>query len=728
MKIKVIKYTCPYADGSGYAKASRGNIMALHRLGIPITINPVSFESARPDLGEEGEILNSLVNKDIDYNVNFIHLTPEFYEKHVEQDKVNIAYTIWETDKLHPKWPPYINDNVDKVLVGCEWNVEVFKNSGVTIPIGVVPHGINIDSFVGIKQFEINGLAEDDFVFYDVMQWCYDEKTRVLTRDGFKYFKELLYTDEVATLNLKTEELEYQRPEKIVRFRRQDKMVSLKGTFFDVCVTPDHKMVVKEDSDLRWNLIPFNKLISKGKSDQMIIPDKYKTKKNCKWTNGKEMSIFKVPVLTNKKYPPKKNVITEISMDVFLEFLGWYLSEGSTYIAKRGYVNTITQVKEKYIPEIISCIKKMGYNIFKTKKDIIFSSREMCYYLKQFGKAKEKFIPKWAKNLSSRQIKILLNSLFKGDGSLYENGDWVKYTTTSKQLAEDVQECLLKIGMSGAVSTSDPTLKKPGKIDGRYIRGKLLQYTVSVNRERNEPSMYYAELKEIDYDGFVYCATVPNHAMLVERNGKVLFSGNTERKHPLALVKAYWHAFQNTKDKVALVLKTYRNDYSDQEKDVIRRTIRRLKKVTPADYYPKILLVLNMLSDEEILGLHKRGDCYASLDRGEGFGLGGFTSGAVGNPIIVTGFGGVTEYAKSDNSYLVNYTKTPVFGMPWTPWYRLDQLWAEPSIIDGANKMRYVYENQDVAKEKGLKLKKYISENFTWDHIGKKLIEEIEML
>ena len=373
MEIKGIKYIAPMLDGSGYSQASRGNIMALHRKGVPLTLSPISFETARPDLGEDGKILKGLINKKIDYNIVIMHMTPEFYEKYREPDKINIAYTIWETDKLHPKWSPYINDNVDKVLVGCEWNVKVFKNSGVTKPIGVVPHGINMDSFKDIKPFGINGLAEDDFVFYDVMQF-------------------------------------------------------------------------------------------------------------------------------------------------------------------------------------------------------------------------------------------------------------------------------------------------------------------------------------------------------------------TERKHPLALIKAYWYAFQNPKDKVVLVLKTYRNDYSDQEKEVIRGTIRRLKKVTPADYYPKILLILNMLSDEEILGLHKRGNCYASLDRGEGFGLGAFTSGAVGNPIIITGFGGVTEYAKPNNSYLVDYSLTPCFGMPWTPWYRLDQLWAEPSIIDGANKMRYVYENQKEAKKKGLKLQKYISENFTWEYIGNKIIKELEML
>ena len=127
-----------------------------------------------------------------------------------------------------------------------------------------------------------------------------------------------------------------------------------------------------------------------------------------------------------------------------------------------------------------------------------------------------------------------------------------------------------------------------------------------------------------------------------------------------------------------------------------------------------------------MLGFHMRGDCYASLDRGEGFGLPGFEAGAAGNPIIVTGFGGVTEYAKPDNSYLVNYTLSPVFGMPWSPWYTLDQLWAEVDVKHAADLMRHVYENRDEAKDKGRKLKQYISENFSWSRVADRIINEIK--
>ena len=369
MTIKGIKYTAPLLDNSGYARAARGNVLALHKAGIPLTLNPISFESIHPDLGKDGEIINSLIDKQIEYDYNIIHSTPEFWSRYLESGIKNIAYTIWETTKLHPDWPKYINNSVDKVLVGCEWNKQVFEDSGVTIPIGVVPHGISKTEYDDVDKYDIAGIKDSDFVFYNISQF-------------------------------------------------------------------------------------------------------------------------------------------------------------------------------------------------------------------------------------------------------------------------------------------------------------------------------------------------------------------TERKNLPALIKAYYYAFSGVDD-VVLVLKTYRNDYSDGEKEVIRDIFKQLKMGMPMEHHPKIILIPNMLTEAEISAVHQRGDCYVSLDRGEGFGLSPFQAGAAGKPIIVTGFGGSIEYAKKDNSYLVDYQLTPVSGMWWSPWYRGDQCWAQPDVIQGAKFMKQVYTDREVAANKGKKLQSFIYENFSWECIADKLIKEI---
>lgn len=726
MEIKGIKYINPIFDGSGYSQAGRQYVLALHKLGIPITISPVSFELAKPSLGEDEKILRSLVNKKIDYNIVLCHTTPEFWEKFKEPDKIFIGYTIWETSKLHSSWPKYINDTADLCMVGCDWNVGVFKDSGVSVPIVNIPHIIDANEFKNITPYNINGIDTSAYVYYFIGQWCYDEQTRVLTREGFKYFKDLLYEDEIATLNKENDKLEYHKPDKIVKFRRKDKMLHLNSSGqYDICVTPDHKMVVKTKYDESWQLKPLNELLAKTTDGKLKVSNIYRSKKNCIW-EGKEEEYF---------YLCNKEDITvdskKIRMDDFLEFLGWYLSEGSLERSPNYYRVVITQLKsEQYKKEIWECIERMGFTpVNHNNKDILFNSKYLYFYLLEFGKCYEKFIPAWLKNLSSDQIKIFLNSLIKGDGSFSKNGSWMKYTTTSKKLAEDVQECLLKVGFSGSISTCDPTTKKYEMIDGRLIKGTRLQYTISVNKQQNEPSLSRARLDEIDYDGYVYCATVKNHTMLVERNGKILFSGNTERKNVLATIKTYWRTFRRGEN-VALVMKTYRSDYSEPEKDAIRMTIKRLKSVCAMEgyTYPPVYLVLDMLSDTEIKGLHARGNCYISLDRGEGFGLSTATAGAAGNPVIATGFGGATEYLKKDNSYLVDYVETCCHGMPWSRWYSLDQYWAFPNEKHASELMRYTYENQTDAKNVGLKLQSDIDKNLNWKVIGHKIIDAIGRL
>lgn len=165
-----IKYWSAFFDSSGYGSCSRHYVKALNGCGADLTLSPVSFEKTRPDLGEFGEYLNKYVSRYIDYDINLIHLTPEHYPLYKEDGKINVGYTVWETSKIHHDWIGYCNC-MDAIIVPCEWNVNVFRDSGVTVPIYCVPHVVNTEGINEIKEFPVAGPSENDYIFYSVFQF-----------------------------------------------------------------------------------------------------------------------------------------------------------------------------------------------------------------------------------------------------------------------------------------------------------------------------------------------------------------------------------------------------------------------------------------------------------------------------------------------------------------------------------------------------------------------------
>lgn len=190
-----VKYISPCKDHSGYGEASRNYILALHRSGVPVTVELRSFELSPPPVGTEQEraILDSLINKNIEFDVVIIHLTPDLAAQYINKysDKYVIIYTVWETSHLHPEWVSACNQ-AREVWVPCQWNVDAFKDSGVTTPIYKIPHGIDSDTYLNVNtSFSIANVDKSKtFVFYSIMQWNSRKNPDGLLRAYFNTFKE----------------------------------------------------------------------------------------------------------------------------------------------------------------------------------------------------------------------------------------------------------------------------------------------------------------------------------------------------------------------------------------------------------------------------------------------------------------------------------------------------------------------------------------------------------
>jgi len=326
--------------------------------------------------------------------------------------------------------------------------------------------------------------------------YCFDDKTFILTEKGWKLFKDVGDGEKVATKNLKTGELEFQIPYNKQIYDYSGDMYSFEGRSISLIVTPEHRLLVRRKRKKNW---------------EFVNPPKFKSgmefDKKVSW-KGISKKIFNIREV---KGGNRKKTLLSFNIKDYVEFMGWYISEGSVYEPSKGdYRVRIAQKRGGKRGEICSLLKKMKINYNdQSEFNIHIHSKDLFYHLKDLGISKDKYIPAHIKELNKEIINKFLIALFKGDGTITPIGKLRKYYTKSKRLAEDVVECLLKIGLCGTISK----------------RKNSEMYYVSVENNHLTPIYRKKPIKK-EYHGKVYDFSVKNGTLVVMRNGKIVVSGN----------------------------------------------------------------------------------------------------------------------------------------------------------------------------------------------------------
>lgn len=194
----------------------------------------------------------------------------------------------------------------------------------------------------------------------------------------------------------------------------------------------------------------------------------------------------------------------------------------------------------------------------------------------------------------------------------------------------------------------------------------------------------------------------------------------TERKNPKGLLQAYLTEFTD-KDPVVLIVKTYRSDYSESEQNAVLAEIKKVKADVGGASTPKVMVILDMLTKSEMLGLHRMADCFVLIQRAEGWGLPHFEACMMGKPVITTNYSANLEFTRPEHSYLVGYNMISVRGMDWIHWYRPNMVWADPSVAECRERMRHVFNNRSEAKRLGEAAQAFVHRNFTWTAVGERM-------
>ena len=337
---------------------------------------------------------------------------------------------------------------------------------------------------------------------------CYDDKTEILTSDGFKLFKDLTSDDAIWTLNPETKQPEYQTPTQYHEYDWNGELIGGKSSMVDFLVTPNHRMFYfhyDSRKQRQWKINQADKIY----------------KKRIKFQRGLFYPQKGVPVPEDY---PQQNTLP------FARFLGMFITDGSKY--KRfdtGGKVTLHQTKEfgkKYIKNFLT---QLGWKYSEKDFGFVIHSTALYKFLHEnFAQVRHEYgrVPYWIKDAPRDYLEQFIRAVIKGDGNTHKtNGHEVIYTT-NKALADDYQECILRLGFCSTVRTDDRTGQER-VLNGNIIHNNKPCYVVSITRRTTEHLFNKKHWYKKHYQGKVYCVSVPNGIVYVRRNNKAFWSGNS---------------------------------------------------------------------------------------------------------------------------------------------------------------------------------------------------------
>ena len=325
---------------------------------------------------------------------------------------------------------------------------------------------------------------------------CYTPDHELLTKNGWVSIKNYVdnqLNNEVATFNENTKELEFQKPVGLMRKLFCGEMYSITGKSVDICVTPTHQVLYYHTQTNRFykknaSNIPKTGLIPINGTLNNYVEDEYY--KLLGFTFAESTFVLRSHKNKNKNKCDGCRIQFHLKCEREINYL-------TSVLNKLGYKSNIRRQKDGSVFIVIySNLAKKIYEFFDGKKEIpnkIFSA-------------------------SNFQIKSFIDGYLNGDGHKFKNKyNYWSFLSISK---ESIDKLYTLSRFIGASSTKSNRI-----IFGNYQNSKQ-QYLANININNRINNTSIKQISKINYDGLVYCVSVPNTNLLIKRNEKISICGN----------------------------------------------------------------------------------------------------------------------------------------------------------------------------------------------------------
>jgi len=343
---------------------------------------------------------------------------------------------------------------------------------------------------------------------------CYDDATEVLTEDGWKAWPAVSGEELFATRTIDGR-LEYQPALRLVRKDYRGHMIGFKGMSLDLMVTPDHRVLASElttrqgRARARYHLCPAYSVLHRA----------HRHITTADWA-GERIEWF---LLDGQRFEPEP----------LLRLVGFFIGDGNLGASNHIVFNLRKQREISYLRSL-AVANRLELREWKNRHLALAIGPQLRKLFSECYSGREKVIPKRLLSCSRALLVALYEGLLQSDGSVHarpNRADRHTYYTTSRKLADQMQELALKLGRSASVR---PHVMSPG--DGHF--GNLPRSRVTIYNSRNSRPALCKTKAEADnhmgvefYDGAIHCVEVPSGTLYVRRNGYAVWCGNTPFEH-----------------------------------------------------------------------------------------------------------------------------------------------------------------------------------------------------
>lgn len=318
--------------------------------------------------------------------------------------------------------------------------------------------------------------------------YCLSANTEILTKRGFLKYNELTSNDLVA--KVVDNKIIYVKPTKVIVKNYCGDMYRFSAKDLCLEVTENHKMLVRHRKS--------------GREKILLSQDLAKIEPKTLYNT---LSIPVAPIQEKEDYP--------IS-DEMIQLTGWFITEGwiNQDIRYNTYRYSFGQSKKNpQYNNICKIIDRLGLEPYVyTRKDEVtywtFHKKDNELFDSILSEGIHRIPRKFLNELSQRQLRLLLDTLMYGDGTISRN----TYSTNSLELAQDFQELAHKLGIKTSI-------RKNTNKDG-YV----MYYCYLMRKDETR----ITKVEKYHYDDIVWCVNVNNGFILTRCDNKISVTGNCD--------------------------------------------------------------------------------------------------------------------------------------------------------------------------------------------------------